>query len=43
MRLIIKNHEEQRIDPAFFDIPEDYKQVSKETMENIINNLFTKE
>ncbi len=43
MRLIIKNHEKQRIDPAFFDIPEEYKQVSKETMENIINNLFTKE
>lgn len=43
MRLIIKDHKKENIDPSIFEIPEDYKQVSKEAMEGIINNLFTKD
>lgn len=42
MRLIIMDHVKEKIDPSLFEIPEDYKQVSKEEMEGIINNLFTK-
>ena len=43
MRLIITDHETQNIDPSLFEIPEEYKLVSKETMEGIINSLFTKD
>ena len=43
MRLIIKDHQKENIDPSIFEIPEDYKQVSKEDMEGIINSLFTKD
>ncbi len=43
MRLIIKDHVKENIDPDLFEIPEDYEPVSKEAMESIINNLFTKD
>ncbi len=43
MRLIIDKHKQESIDPAFFEVPEDYKPVSRDTMEEIINNLFTKD
>ncbi|MEX2370384.1 MAG: hypothetical protein WD578_05200 [Bacteroidales bacterium] len=43
MRLIMVQHEYTSFKSSYFEIPEDYKQVSKETMETIINNLFTKE
>lgn len=43
MRLIIDKHSEESIDPAIFVVPEEYEEVSRDTMEEIINNLFTKE
>ncbi len=43
MQLIMQHHEKNTVDYAIFDIPEDYKQVSRESMEAIINSLFTKE
>jgi hypothetical protein len=43
MRLIMKEHDHVEIEYSMFSIPEDYKPVSRDTMENIINSLFTKE
>lgn len=43
MQLIINERETLLVDSSIFQIPEDYKEVSKEAMENIINSLFTKE
>ena len=43
MRLVAKQHENLSVDTSIFDVPEDYKEVSKDTMERIINSLFTKE
>ena len=43
MRLIMEDHQEKTIDTSVFNIPEEYREVSHATMEQIINNLFTKE
>ncbi len=43
MRLIMSHHESTVVDATIFNIPEDYEEVSLETMENIINSLFTNE
>ncbi len=43
MHLIMRHHESTTMEPSLFEIPENYKQVSKETMESIINSLFTKD
>lgn len=43
MQLIMRHHEKTTVDYAIFEIPEEYKQVSRETMEAIINSLFTKD
>ncbi|MCF8346797.1 MAG: hypothetical protein K9G38_06260 [Bacteroidales bacterium] len=42
MQLIMSHHEKITVQSSIFDIPEDYQQVSRETMESIINSLFTK-
>jgi hypothetical protein len=43
MQLIIDQHEHTTVESSIFQIPEDYERVSRETMESIINSLFTKE
>lgn len=43
MRLIMEEHTTEKISFSEFDIPGDYKEVSHDSMESIINNLFTKE
>jgi hypothetical protein len=43
MHLVMFEHEVRQVDPVMFEIPEAYVPVSRETMENIINSLFTKE
>lgn len=43
MRLIIDEYKQESIDSSTFDIPEGYESVSRDTMEEIINNLFTKD
>jgi hypothetical protein len=43
MQLIMRHHEKTTVNHTVFEIPEEYKQVTKETMEAIINSLFTKE
>lgn len=43
MQLIMRHHEKTTVESSLFEIPENYKPVSKETMESIINSLFTKE
>jgi len=43
MQLRMKTHESVTIPASTYSIPDDYKEVSKETMEAIINSLFTKE
>ncbi len=42
MQLIMSHHEKITVQSSVFDIPEDYQPVSRETMESIINSLFTK-
>ncbi len=42
MQLIMRHHEKKEVNSALFLIPDDYEQVSRETMESIINSLFTK-
>jgi hypothetical protein len=43
MHLVMFEHESRQVDPILFEIPDAYVPVSRETMENIINSLFTKE
>lgn len=43
MQLTCKNSEYESIDSEIFNIPSEYKEVNRETMEDIINSLFTKE
>jgi hypothetical protein len=43
MHLTMSDHEKTTVDSIVFEIPEDYKEVSRKTMETIINNLFTKD
>lgn len=43
MHLIMRHHEKTTVESSVFEIPENYKPVSKETMESIINSLFTKD
>ncbi|MDF1571334.1 MAG: hypothetical protein P1P82_06930 [Bacteroidales bacterium] len=43
MHLVMFGHEVRKVDPGMFEIPEAYVPVSRETMEHIINSLFTKE
>lgn len=43
MRLIMSQHETTQVNSTLFEIPQEYEQVSRETMESIINSLFTKE
>lgn len=43
MQLVMSNHESTSIQASRFFVPEEYKEVSRETMESIINSLFTKE
>lgn len=43
MQLIMDAHESTTVESSIFDIPEDYTQVSKQSMESFINSLFTKE
>ncbi|HDR68742.1 MAG TPA: hypothetical protein ENN61_06780 [Bacteroidaceae bacterium] len=43
MHLTCINHERLETDAGLFLIPEDYRAVSKQTMEKIINSLFTKD
>jgi hypothetical protein len=43
MQLVMSGHESTTIQASRFFIPEDYREVSRETMESIINSLFTKE
>jgi len=43
MHLVISKHESREVDLADFKVPEDYKPVSKKTMESLINSLFTKD
>jgi hypothetical protein len=42
MQLIMSHHEKITVQSSIFEIPEDYQPVSRETMESIINSLFTK-
>ncbi len=43
MDLVCKNSEIKSIDSEMFKIPEEYKAVNRAAMEEIINNLFTKD
>lgn len=43
MHLTCKNSEYKSIDSEMFKIPQAYKPVNREAMEDIINNLFTKD
>jgi hypothetical protein len=43
MQLIMRHHESTTVESSVFEIPENYKPVSKATMESIINSLFTKD
>jgi len=44
MHLVMYDHEETTIDASIFSIPEEYVSVSsRESMESIINSLFTKD
>lgn len=43
MLLTCEEFESKSIDSEIFTIPEEYKQVSRATMEEIINSLFTKD
>jgi hypothetical protein len=43
MQLIMRHHEKITVESSVFEIPENYKPVSRETMESIINSLFTKD
>lgn len=43
MQLVMSKHEQISLESSTFKVPEDYEQVSRETMESIINSLFTKE
>jgi hypothetical protein len=43
MHLTCMGLEQKTIESEVFSIPEDYRQVNRETMEEIINSLFTKE
>ena len=43
MHLSCKESKSEVVDSEMFNIPEEYKPVNRETMEEIINNLFTKE
>lgn len=43
MHLVMNKHEEKEVDLSDFKVPADYDPVSRETMESLINSLFTKE
>ncbi len=43
MHLVMKKHVEKEVDISDFQVPEDYDPVSRQTMESLINSLFTKE
>jgi hypothetical protein len=43
MHLTCKKSEYKSVDYEMFIIPEEYKQVNRAAMEEIINNLFTKD
>lgn len=43
MQLVMHHHEKTTVGSDIFAVPDDYEQVSKETMEAIINSLFTKD
>ena len=43
MHLVMFEHNKTEIDASMFKVPEDYERVSRESMESIINSLFTKE
>jgi len=43
MHLTCKKSEYKPVDYAMFSVPEEYKQVNRAAMEEIINNLFTKD
>jgi hypothetical protein len=43
MQLTCSKHERRIIDSGFFEIPDDYRPVTRPLMEEIINSLFTKE
>ncbi|MEX0982003.1 MAG: hypothetical protein WD577_13525 [Bacteroidales bacterium] len=43
MQLIMHHHEKKEVDSGLFLIPNDYEQVTRVTMETIINSLFTKD
>ncbi len=43
MRIILEEYKKETVNPSLFEIPEDYEQVTRETMNSIINNLFTKD
>ncbi len=43
MHLVMYEHTDKEINPRLFEVPEDYVAVSRESMEGIINSLFTKE
>jgi len=43
MRIILEEYKKEVVSPSLFEIPDDYEQVSSETMNTIINNLFTKD
>lgn len=43
MRLTVAEHRSEIVPPGFFEIPEEYKKVSRSEMEEYINLLFTKD
>ena len=43
MVLSCKEFETKTIDSQLFEVPPEYRLVSREDMENIINSLFTKD
>jgi hypothetical protein len=43
MHLVMFEHDVKEIDPIEFTVPDEYVPVSRESMESIINSLFTKE
>lgn len=43
MRLTMTYHKDTTVESSIFEIPDDYKQVTRDTMVSIINSLFTKE
>ncbi|MCF8226661.1 MAG: hypothetical protein K9J30_12355 [Bacteroidales bacterium] len=43
MQLVMQHHEKTTVQSSAFEVPGEYVEVSRDTMESLINSLFTKE